>query len=138
MTGVYIVIGLVLIFFLLSMIGPKDFAVKRTLNINRSRSDIYEYIKFLKNKNDWGPWVKKDSNIELNYSGTDGEVGFIIAWKGNKDVGEGEQEITRLVDNERLESHLRFIKPFKSESNAFVQLEEASANETSVTWGIEG
>ena len=38
--------------------------------------------------------------MEKEFKGTDGEVGFISAWKGNKEVGEGEQEIIGLVENE--------------------------------------
>ena len=34
---------------------------------------------------------------ERTFKGTDGTVGYIYAWKGNKDAGEGEKEIKNIV-----------------------------------------
>lgn len=34
-----------------------------------------------------------DPNMEKEFKGTDGTVGFIYGWNGNKEGGEGEQEI---------------------------------------------
>jgi len=31
------------------------------------------------------------------FTGTDGEVGALSYWNGNKDVGEGDQEIIRML-----------------------------------------
>ncbi len=32
------------------------------------------------------------------FKGIDGEVGFVAKWKGNKNVGEGEQEIINIIE----------------------------------------
>lgn len=32
------------------------------------------------------------------YKGTDGTVGFIYSWSGNKDAGQGEKEIMNLIE----------------------------------------
>ena len=73
-----------------------------------------------------------------NFTGTDGEVGAVSSWKGNKDVGEGEQELTRIVYGERIESELRFLKPFKSTSNAYMETKAVDADTTKVIWGFSG
>ena len=117
----YFVIGFVLLFFVLSEMGPKSYKVERTIVIDRDKADIYQYVRNSKNQNDWGPWAKKDTNMTMTYTGTPGEVGFISAWAGNKEVGEGEQETTGLIENERVESEMRFLKPFKSVSQGSIQ-----------------
>jgi hypothetical protein len=76
--------------------------------------------------------------MEKKLTGTDGEVGAMSYWNGNKDVGEGEQEITKIVDGERVESELRFLKPWKSTSDAYLATEAVDANSTKVTWGFSG
>lgn len=76
--------------------------------------------------------------MKKEYQGEDGEVGFISSWKGNKQVGEGEQEITGIYVNDRMESQLRFFKPWKSESDAYIKVEEIDAETTKVTWGFSG
>ena len=73
----YILIGLVLLIFILAMIAPKTYDVFRTIEVARSKSEVYEYLKYLKNQDTWSPWTKKDPDMERKFTGTDGEVGAI-------------------------------------------------------------
>lgn len=72
------------------------------------------------------------------FTGVDGEVSFVSKWDGNKDVGSGEQEITEIFEGKRIESELRFLKPWKSTSNAFMVVEPKEDAQTEVTWGFDG
>ena len=76
--------------------------------------------------------------MEKKFTGVDGEVGAISYWNGNKDVGEGEQEITKIVEGKRVEGELRFMKPFKSTSDSYLDLVELGNGKTKVTWGFKG
>ena len=69
---------------------------------------------------------------------TDEEVGAISYWSGNKEVGEGEQEIIKIIDGERIDSELRFLKPFKSNSDAYILTKEVEPKVTKVIWGFSG
>ena len=73
-----------------------------------------------------------------DFSGTDGEVGAINRWKGKKEVGEGEQEITHIEEGSRIDSELRFLKPFKSTSDAYITTKEVDKDMTKVVWGFSG
>jgi hypothetical protein len=93
----------------------------------------------LKNQNDWGPWAKKDPNMKVEYRGTDGTPGFVSAWKSdNSDLGEGEQEIKKIADGERVDTELRFKKPFEATNNSYMLTEAAGENQTKVKWGFSG
>ena len=137
-TLLYILAGLALVILILALIAPKTYDVSRSIVVNAPKSAVFEYAKYLKKQEEWSPWAKKDPNMNRKFTGVDGEVGAINYWNGNKDVGEGEQEITKIVEGERAEGELRFLKPFKSTSNCYISLEEKSANETKVTWGFSG
>jgi len=137
-TLLYILAGIIVLVLILAMMAPKTYDVFRTIEISKSKTEVFEYLKYLKNQEKWSPWEKRDPNMEKNFSGTDGEVGAVISWKGNKDVGEGEQEITRIVENEVVESQLRFLKPWKSQSDAYLKVDESGSNTTQVTWGFSG
>jgi hypothetical protein len=76
--------------------------------------------------------------MKKEFEGTDGEVGAISKWEGNKEVGMGEQELVRIVDNELVESKLRFLKPWKSESDAYLKVKEGDGGQTEVSWGFTG
>ena len=133
----YVVIALLLLLIILVLIATKSYNVSRSITVNKSLPDVFLYLKFLKNQDNWSPWEEKDPNMNKTFTGKDGEVGFVSAWVGNKEVGEGEQEITGIVENIVVESQLRFLKPFKSTSDAYLKVEEVKEG-TKVIWGFSG
>lgn len=121
----------------MAAIAPTDFQVEREIVINKPKAEVFEYLKFVKNQKEWGPWNKRDPNMKQTYKGTDGEVGFIAAWESNHEkVGAGEQEIKKIVEGERIENELRFKVPFESKSNGYYITESAGDDKTKVKWGF--
>ena len=138
MIVLYILGAVLLLFTLLALIAPKQYEVHRSITIDRPLPEVFNYLKHIKNQNHWSPWKKRDPNMKQEFVGTDGEVGFISKWEGNKEVGVGEQEIMNIVENDRLEARLRFFKPWKSESDAVTRVEGVEDGKTKVTWGFSG
>ncbi len=136
--ALYILLGLIVLILILAAIAPKGYDVSRSIVINQPVADMFAYLRSLKKQDEWSPWGKRDPNMKKEFEGTDGEVGAVSKWEGNKEVGQGEQEITRIVENELIESQLRFLKPWKSESDAYIKVAEAGAGQTQVTWGFSG
>ncbi len=134
----YVVLALVVIIAVLGLFAPKDFKVERSIVINKPSEVVFDYIKHLKNQNTWGVWAKKDPNIKQEYRGEDGTVGFVSAWEGNDEVGKGEQEIKNLVEGQRMETELRFMKPFESTNNGYMTTEKQGEGQTKVVWGMQG
>ncbi|RZK04151.1 MAG: hypothetical protein EOO46_17310 [Flavobacterium sp.] len=85
------IIGLVLI---TALFVKKEMHAEREVVINKSKSDVFAYVKYLKNQNDFSKWASMDPAMKKDFKGTDGTVGFVSAWESDKDdVGKGEQEI---------------------------------------------
>lgn len=137
-TALYIIGGLLALILILSLIAPKTYNVFRTVEIARSKPEVFEYLKSLKRMDEWSPWAKKDPTMKKTFTGTDGEVGCISHWIGNKEVGEGEQEIKNIIDGKRIESELRFLKPWKSTSDCYIDVESLDNGNTKVKWGFSG
>jgi hypothetical protein len=129
--------GIVAIIIILILVAPKKYHINRSIVINRPLPDVFQYLKHVKNQDHWSPWKKKDPNMQQTFSGEDGTVGFVSKWEGNKEVGSGEQEIKKITENKRLDTELRFFKPWKSESDAYIEVDEADGG-TKVTWGFSG
>jgi hypothetical protein len=139
MTFLYILASIIALIILLAAIAPKKFNVNRSIVINRPLHEVFNYIKYVKNQNFWGPWNQRDPNMKQTFSGEDGTVGFISAWESDhKQVGSGEQEITNVVENVKMESELRFLKPFKSINHGYINVFEEKDNSTRVVWGFHG
>tara|TARA_R110002073_G_scaffold72537_1_gene177483 strand:- start:476503 stop:477030 length:528 start_codon:yes stop_codon:yes gene_type:complete len=137
-TLLYIFLGLVLLIIILGLIAPKNYEVNRSIMINKPIAEVFDYLKFLKNQDNWSPWAERDPNMKKTVAGTDGEIGFISAWESDhKQVGSGEQEITSITENKEITSQLRFLKPFKSTSDAYMRVSEEHGN-TKVVWGFSG
>lgn len=138
MIALYIILSVAALFVFLAAIAPKSYNINRNISINKSVSEIFPYLKHIKNQEDWSPWKTKDPDMQQSYVGIDGDVGFIARWEGNKKVGSGEQELTKIVENERIESKLRFFKPWKSQSNSYITVDPIELEKTAVTWGFSG
>ena len=78
-----------------------------------------------------------DPEMKKDFSGTDGSVGCIYYWDGEK-AGKGEQKITRVVEGDRMEAEIHFIKPFEGMAQTHVVTEEVAPGRTKVTWGMKG
>lgn len=139
MLFIYILAGILVLIILLAAIAPKSYEVNRSIVINRPISEVFEYIKYVKNQNYWGPWNSRDPEMKQTFRGEDGTVGFVSAWESNhKQVGSGEQEIIKVVENEEMESELRFLKPMKSVSKGYIRTTKEGPDQTKVVWGFYG
>jgi len=137
MIALYIVGGIVALILLLMIIAPKKYDVSRSISINKPKDEVFQYVRSLEKMANWSPWDEKDPNMDKKFTGTDGEVGSVSYWNGNKEVGEGEQEITKVVKGERIEAALRFFKPFKAESDCYFDF-KGDNKSTDLTWGFSG
>lgn len=134
-----IIAAVIIIPLLIAFFAKKDYAVVKEVTINQPVEVVFDYVLFLENQDEFSVWNQMDPNMKSEFRGTDGTIGFISAWESdNPDVGKGEQEITGILPEERIDYELRFFEPFKSTSNAFMTTEAISDNSTLVKWGFTG
>lgn len=134
----YFILGLIALVLLVALFMPKDYAVEREIVINKPKAEVYDYLESLRNQTQWSVWARLDPNMKTEYKGTDRTVGFTYFWEGNDKVGKGEQEITKITKGERIDTQLRFLKPFESTSEAYMTTESAGPEQTKVKWGFTG
>lgn len=109
--------------------------IEKTITINKDVHEVYEFLKETKHQDEFSVWNMKDPNSKKTYTGTDGTQGFIYAWDStNKSVGAGEQEITNLVEDTRIDYELRFKKPMQNIGQSSFKTDKMHNNVTSVTW----
>ncbi|BFO64593.1 SRPBCC family protein [Chryseobacterium sp. KCF3-3] len=132
-----IIIVLILIYAVIAILAfSKDYHYEKSIVINASQEKVWAYTGNLKGYNQWDPFSKADKNIVITYSGNGDKVGDSYHWKGDKNVGEGEQAITELVPNQKMGTKLHFIEPFEGDMKAnFIMAPEGSG--TKVTWMID-
>lgn len=125
--------------FIIALFVKKNYNYHRSIAIDRSVETVFDYVKYIKNQDSYSVWNMKDLNKKQTFTGHDGAVGFIYAWDSeHKNAGAGEQEIVRIVENDRIATELRFIRPFKNIATTYTITEPISPNSTKVTWGMTG
>jgi uncharacterized protein YndB with AHSA1/START domain len=132
-----VIVLLVVAFVLIAgLFAKKEYHFEKDIIINAPREKVWDHVNTLRTIDQWNPFKEKDPNIQTTYTGEDGAIGSSYAWKGNKDVGEGTQTITKIDKPGNVTTHLHFIKPFDGQAEAFINLADAG-NGTKVTWGFD-
>lgn len=132
--GIGAFIALILI---IALFVKKDFAAERTVVINKPNQEVFDYVKLFKNQSNWSTYVQADPDIKLSYQGTDGTVGSVMSWE-SKMMGNGEQEIKKIEEGQRLDIELRFKGMMASTSPSYLTTKVLSDSTTQVVWGMSG
>ena len=133
-----IVVFIVLIVFLASL-TPTAYTIERRITINQPNDKVFNFVKLLEKQDQYNKWVMTDPNITRTYKGTDGETGATVAWESkNSQVGKGEQEITAIKPGSRIDYEIRFEKPFKGTSTAYMTTLPMGGGQTAVNWVMNG
>jgi hypothetical protein len=112
-----------------------DYKIVREIRIRKPKQQIFEYIKLLRNQNEYSYYNRKDPNTVKSYSGTDGEVGFTYSWSSKiNSIGTGTQTISKIIEGDEICCTIQFTKPLPLKSLASIALTAIDENETKVTW----
>jgi hypothetical protein len=130
---------LVLLFFVLPLFIKKQYIIEQKVVITKPDPEVFDFVKLLGNQTYYNKWVMMDPNVKRTGTGIDGTVGFISAWDSNvRNVGKGEQEITRILQGSQIDSKVRFEKPFKNVADVQMTTKAIAAGQTELTWTMRG
>lgn len=133
-----VILIIIAIPLIIALFVNNEYAVQREVVINAPKQQVFDYVRHLKNQDNYSVWVRTDPNMKKDFRGTDGTVGFVYAWNGNDEAGAGEQEIKNIVERERVDVEVRFERPMEGIAQAPITTETVSENQTKVTWGMKG
>lgn len=137
-TILLVVAGIIALLLIIAFFIKKEHYVKREIIINAPRQKVFDYIRLLKNQDKFNKHAMAGPDRKREYKGTDGTVGFIYVWKGSKNAGEGEKEIKNIIEGERIEMEIRFVKPMITSANIILETGSISDDQTKVSWSNAG
>jgi effector-binding domain-containing protein len=133
---IYIIAGLVVIYLVLCLIGPKKVQVERSITVNASNEVIKMQLadfKFFQQK--WSPWAEKDTAMKTNFEGETGQPGSKYSWQGNKEVGSGSMELIA-INGDTILQKIIFTEPRPGGGDVYL-IAKPNGNATAVTWGMK-
>jgi hypothetical protein len=137
-TILLVIAGIITLLLIIALFMKREHYVKREIIINAPRQKVFDYVKLLKNQDQFNKHAKADPDRKEEFKGTDGTVGFTISWNGNKNVGEGQKEIKNIIEGKRIETEIRFVKPMSATASIIMETESLSDNQTKVSWSNAG
>jgi hypothetical protein len=132
------ILAIIVIALIAALFVSKEMNAEREIVINKPKQQVFDYIKYVKNQDNYSKWNKMDPAMKKTYTGTDGTIGFSYAWDSEKgDVGKGSQTITAIKEGERLDCDLHFLKPFESNAKTYFATTAVNDSTTKVTWAFD-
>jgi hypothetical protein len=137
-TILLVVAGIIALLLIIGLFMKKEHYVRREIIIDAPRQKVFDYVKLLKNQDEFNKHAMAAPDRKREFKGTDGTAGYIYSWSGNKDAGEGEKEIKNIVEGKRIEMEIRFVKPMTATASIIMETESLSDNQTRVYWSNAG
>lgn len=137
-TILLVLAGIIALLLIIAYFMKREHYVKREIIINAPLQKVFDYLKMLKNQDQFNKHAKADPGRKEEFKGTDGTVGFIIAWNGNKNVGEGQKEIKSIIEGKKIETEIRFVRPMTTTASIMMETEPLPDNQTKVSWSNGG
>jgi hypothetical protein len=133
-----VILIIIAIPLVLAIFTKKEYHIEKMAIINRTKKTVFDYIRLLKNQDNFSVWANMDPQMKKYYRGTDGNPGFVSGWEStNKKVGKGEQEIKKVTDGKKIDYEIRFVEPFAGIAQASMETDSVSPDQTRVTWQFD-
>lgn len=134
-----VLLGIIALVLITGLFVDGNYDVEREVTIQKSKQEVFDYVKFLKNQDNFSVWAQKDPSMKKDFVGEDGSVGCISSWEStDPDVGKGEQKIIRIDEGNRIDYELHFIEPFEATDYTYMGFSSVNDSVTSVKWGFYG
>jgi len=132
------VAAVIALLLIIALFMKREHYVKREIIINASRQKVFDYLRLLKNQDEFNKHAMTSPDRKREFKGTDGTVGYIYAWSGDKSAGVGEKEIKNIIEGKKIETEIRFVKPMRATATIIMETESLSDNQTKVYWSNAG
>src|SRR5690606_22137273 len=107
--GIVVLVAIV-VFLVAGLFIDKSFHFEKTAEMPVRQEKVWNNVLYFKNHDSWSQWREKDPNMAVEIKGNDGTVGSSMSWKSDhKEVGQGSQTITNIIEGERVDSKLNFV-----------------------------
>ncbi len=131
---------LILLVLILVLVGasyllPGKAEVSRSVTINAPAAAIFPFVNSMQATEKWSPWLARDPETKLAYSGPEAGVGNTLSWSSeHPQVGSGSQEIIESVENQFVRTALDFGSMGTANASFTLQPE---GDQTEISWGFE-
>ena len=126
-------VGLVVILVGVAFVLPQNVHVERSTVIAAAPDDVFDVVNDLTRSKEWGPWYKREPDMQLTFDGPPQGVGAKISWK-SETQGEGSQEIVESTPFSLVKTKLDFGDQGTAYATMKLDVVEGGTN---VVWSMD-
>lgn len=116
--------------------ATKPYEITASVMVKASQKQVFEYMRDLKNFDDWNPFAAMAKNMTMQLSEVTDQVGATYTYS-DKRMGSGEMTILTLHPDTLIRLQMKFMMP--NEEIADIRWSLSSTDgETRVTWAMNG
>lgn len=126
-TGIGILVALLILVFKL----PTKIQYVEEIQVNAPVKKVYNAVRFQEQLMDWSAWPS-ETNSQCAVKNVDGQIGAqtVYLQKGKQF---GYQEVTELIENEKVSFYLTSKAPFEQDTRMHFYLRPINENQTNVS-----
>lgn len=126
-----VAIGIFVAILILLIALPTKVQYMETINVQAPISKVYDAVRFQEQLMAWSAWPT-ETKSQCEVKNTDGQIGAQTVYL-SKGKQFGYQEITNLVNNEKVSFILKSKAPFEQETKLHFLFKQLQSNQTEVT-----
>ncbi len=101
--------------FVVAFFIDSNYSVEESILIEKNKLEVFDYIKYLKNRNQYAYQPDLAQKIKTKYKKKDGRVGFTAIWKSeSRDVESRKQKIVNIEYGKSIDYDVHILAPFES------------------------
>jgi hypothetical protein len=129
-------VGLIIMILIVLLFAKKDYSFEKKIFINSSSSDVFNFLKFLKNQEKYNDWYMTQKNAHFYVTGEDGTTSAKFHWKSNSSyLRNGYHDIRTLNYPESISIDIATDDSYNIKGRMDFQLKEKNS-QTHLTWKI--
>lgn len=102
-------LALLILLVAVAYLLPREVRVARSITIDAPPDAVFPFLNSLEESAKWSPWLDRDPEAQLSYSGPASGVGNTLEWASeHPQVGHGKQTITESAANAHVTTALDF------------------------------
>ncbi|RVT84530.1 hypothetical protein DXV76_12700 [Rhodobacteraceae bacterium CCMM004] len=130
-----VVLALAAVFVVGGLLLPREVTVARSATVQAPPEAVFPHVNSLRQTMEWSPWLSRDPETEVTFSGPESGVGAAMSWSSDDpQVGQGSQEIVASTENREVVTALDFGAMGTAEARFLLRPE---GDETQVTWTLD-
>ncbi len=137
MIVLYIILGIICLFFVVAALLPSSYKIVKEITIKAPVNKVFMQVADFNNYVTWNPFQKMEPNAKNTITGEIAQVGHKFKWEGKK-IGEGQLSIKAVTENKSIDFNLEFFKPWKSVADDGWKFEDLGNGEVKATWANSG